>query len=639
MTAQICDACRRLRIKCEWSERASFTPSCDRCTTYRLSCLIESATWTSHAVKAYVKQTQAQEPVTRSIFWGPSSNAGGHPLDLHNPRAPLTVPDPTENQATEQKPTPSVPAPASNLTAAVSVTTSTASAAPAPLTPVSGPLPTAAPGGSLRALAPPPTSKNPLNISPRVKDHLYSIFFDYIQPVWPVVTRESLQRYPPTVLLEAAILGVAARHHLAIASWRDFVHIREVIELESRQLFGFRQPYRPTIQTLQALLIMILRVDLFTREHSDFQKYSMRVTFAFTLARDLGLHTVNPADDPQDAALKQCMWLACLHQDTYVEAALGQPLNTTRAQDMEFGAAAMQFDQPIRGLEGHAVHKYFIGAAVLSSCMRQVLRVAYRNDPATGSDVCTDSNIILEQIRVHMWYLESKKLEYDVFTWQSLKAILNNIHLLFVLGLRTVVPNTHPAFNTLQQIVSQETTSIILEACETLEYTTPDLMRSAPGQIVTPCLYVTARASMVVIDILRDSRTNRSYNPAILDRIVHAATCAKMLMEFLLAEKEWGFFWTQGNTLKAVLSRLDPDVFEALGAAGPEQVYPPQQFAEVPEFIPPVEQLWGQDLNVVQLSNTVLNPTSWEQYFVEQGYNQEFVDWTQVPYMNFPRTN
>lgn len=407
--------------------------------------------------------------------------------------------------------------------------------------------------------------------------------------------------------------------------------------MESRLLFGFRQAYQPTIQTLQALLIMVLRVDLFTREHSDFQKYSMRVTFAHTLARDLGFHTVNPADDREDAALKQSMWLACLHQDTYVEAALGQPLNTTRAQDMELSAGALQFDSPIPGLIGYPVHPYFHGAAVLSSCMRQVLRVAYRNDPDKGSDVVTDAHLILNQIRNHTYYLQSNAAKYEIFTWQSLKAILNNIHLLFFLGIRSIVPPGHPAYNGVQQIVTSETNLIISEACETLEYSTPELMQSPPGQIVTPALYVTARAAMIVIDILRDSRTNNMYQPGLLDKVTHAAAKAKALMNFLLAEKEWGLFWTQGNTLKAVLSRLEPEVLDALGTES-QLGYAPQEIPQMPEFIPAVENLWGQDLNVVQLSTTLLDPNAWGTYFDERYNAQEVVDWPQFHYFP-PRNN
>src|SRR6201999_3281639 len=123
-----------------------------------------------------------------------------------------------------------------------------------------------------------------------------------------VVTSASLRQFPPTPLLDAVVLGTAARHHRAIASWRDFSHVQKVIAHELRRLFGTRQGYQPRIQTVQALLLTLMKIELATEGHRDIMSIPLRLGLLCKMAMDLGINKRKSCDSIDDQSLEEVLW-------------------------------------------------------------------------------------------------------------------------------------------------------------------------------------------------------------------------------------------------------------------------------------------------------------------------------------------
>ncbi|OJJ43542.1 hypothetical protein ASPZODRAFT_895076 [Penicilliopsis zonata CBS 506.65] len=565
---ETCDSCSKLRVKCHW-ESTDISLRCRRCSEYGLDCVFNGIPWTSSSTSIF--QSSAPDTSTRSIYWGPSSNAGGHPLDLHSSRAPLSTPDVTTSNQMVPSLNPSF------------TDSSTAK-------------------GTIR-----------LDISPRVRDHLFGIFFESIQPAWPVVTKDSLVRYPPTVLLEAAILGVAARHHTAIASWRDFAHLQDVIDSEVRALFGLRCAYEPSIQTLQALLLLSLRVELCSRSHRDFQRFSFRVSFACRMAQDLKCHLPeSTGNGGPEEALRKTLWAACIFMDSYFSAVLGQDMNISRAHDDDFSLS-----------RGPAQPGFFRTAVGFMACLRPVLRMGYSVLPHRDSTLYQEATANLSTIQWHQQYLETHKGAYSEYEFRFLQMMHSNTHLLFILGLRLATTPGDPYQDKIQAIVGSQTSWVVIQACQTLEWSTPELMHSIPGQLLVT-LYSTTRALMVVVDVLRDRNCETAFSESVVRCLRGAVVSARAFMEFLALDKTWGKHWTQTHTLKAVFARLDCD-------SPVDETVP--LLSSLPGMEPPSLETATAERDAYEyvdwdgfegdFSNVILNPADWEDFFAQydQGLN------------------
>lgn len=463
-------------------------------------------------------------------------------------------------------------------------------------------------------------AKLKLTLSPNVREHLMAVFFDFIQPVLPVVTRESLVQYPATPFLDAVIMGLAARHHLAIASWRDFAHTQEVIRGEILELFCLRTRYSPSIQTLQALLLMSLRLELCARSHKDFQQMSFRVSFACKMAQDLQCNITREEGNAPDAQLRQTLWAACLLQDAQLSAALGQTMNLSSQHDLDFSLNSLD-SAP------HVPYRFFFTSVTFASCLRMVLRTVYSVLPCTGGLLYERSMETLNQIQLYQSYIDAQRHEFEEHEYRCLQMMHWTTRLLFVQGLRLTVGATDPFRKELQQLIGSQGSSLLIHSCSTLEWSTPELIRSIPGQLQAT-LYCTSRALMVVVDVLRDSKNEMAYSASVSRRLWRALACARSFMGFLDTDESWGKHWTQAHTLRAILARLDQNEMEAVmtqtrqGDASPHSPQNTEddndQMADSAAVADTAEDAglgwFGDEL---ELSNLILDPTEWERFFEE----------------------
>lgn len=404
-----------------------------------------------------------------------------------------------------------------------------------------------------------------------MRAHLYDVFFAHIQPVVPVVTRQSLVEggTVPT-LLDAAILGLAARHHLSISSTRDFLHIRDVILDELKEtLCNFRRRYAPQTQTVQALLILLLQLELCTRTHDDLPSISLRVALACRMAQDLGLHRSFDDDTHRqsvDNDLPQNIWAMCVYVDTVHSAAFGQTAHIAasvtqglaenlyrRATTLLETADATQEGVERQEMMARARFLHLVG---LLCGLRQILRCFFGVNPTRTTslrDQATATLHTVSDLHAHSEDLMRTHPDaYDAEARQLFPLLAANNRVIYSVGLRSVLPGDDP-------LVLSSTSSLVDDACQIVEWTTPAVLRATMGQMMI-VLYATSRSLMVVVDALRGARRDTTAFPA--EQVARLEACtvhAATLMEFLLRSGSWSAFWTQGHTIQAILARLEQD--------------------------------------------------------------------------------
>ncbi|OAL31169.1 hypothetical protein AYO22_01202 [Fonsecaea multimorphosa] len=434
---------------------------------------------------------------SRKVFWGPSSNAGGHPMDLHTPKEP--PPEPAMFQVQQ-------PLKSSRPTTDDETTT--------------------------------------LELSPNVKAHLYLVFFEHIQPVFPVVTHASLRHFPATPLLESVILGIAARHHLAIASWRDYVHIQKVIVHELKALFSTRQRYQPQIQTVQALLLALIKFELVTHGHGDIMSTGLRLGLLCKMARDLGLDKKSSAVTADGELLNVVLWKACMFEDAIISAMMGQPLNIVVSPKETTGLPS---DSSFSG------GTFFDDAVDASHCLRSLLRAVYASRPV-DANIVQNCEHVLKQIHRYGIDLDFRQSHHSEREHQALCMLHHNNRLLFVLGLASLT-NTSSHSKELSLILAREAASTIPEACQTLLWFSVEFYLEMASRI-PQLLYCASRALMLVVDVLLETQRTQGSPKDFIQELENAIASATLLKDFLLKDTSWGAHWSQGHTLAAVLARL-----------------------------------------------------------------------------------
>lgn len=367
-------------------------------------------------------------------------------------------------------------------------------------------------------------------------------------------------------LLDAAILGLAARHHLSISSTRDFLHIRDVILDELKEtLCNFRRRYTPQIQTVQALLILLLQLELCTRTHDDLPSISLRVALACRMAQDLGLHRsldTGPERDP----LSQNIWAMCVYVDTVHSAAFGQTAHI--ASSVTEGLAEHLFRAANTLLDtANATHNgtqrqemmaraRFLHIVGLICGLRRILRCFFSVNPSRTISVQDQATETLHRIsNLHEQSEDMMGAHPDAYNIESLqlfRLLACNNRVLYSVGIRSVLPGN-------DSLVLSSTTTLVDDTCQIVEWTTPAALRATMGQMMI-VLYATSRALMVVVDALRGARRDATaFPPEQVARLEACTAHAATLMEFLLRSGSWSAFWTQGHTIQAILARLEQD--------------------------------------------------------------------------------
>jgi len=515
--------------------------------------------------------TTVPKGFSRKVHWGPSSNAGGHPMDLHLPSRPPTEPQAAHSQSHNSLPTAS--------------------------------------GASVRSA---------IELSPNVRDHLYAIFFDHIQQPFPVVSRKSLHRFPPTPLLEATILGAAACHHKAIASWRDIDHIRGIVSLQLKDAIGFQQVYQPKIQTLQAFLLLSMKVELSTNGHSDAMSVPLRLGMLCQMAADLGIDGQSSTAEG-DEELYAVLWKACLFQDAFLSAIFGQPLNIPVSPRVTF--------ESISGATEHSNNAYFDTAVQASHCLRHILRAVYATKTFSEANMIARSREALTQARLYEDQLEVRKEQYTGHEYRALRMFHHNNRLLLVLGLAGFTEGSHQRAG-VSELIALEARYIVSEACQTLTWLDVDFVQSTPCQLVH-LLYCGSRAAMLAVDVLLEARRTHCMRREDVQNLENAISAARTLKDFLLKDRIWGSHWAQGHTLDAVLARLEDtaDCFrppmplelktgvglQASTAAAADISIP--QVTPMPGAYDHSHLIYDEDL----LRNVLFNPTDWDAVLTAYG--------------------
>jgi hypothetical protein len=386
-----------------------------------------------------------------------------------------------------------------------------------------------------------------LDLSPNVKSHLTSLFFEHIQPIYPVVSHESLSRYPATPLLEAVILGVAARDPRAIASKRDFAHIYAVVAHELKNLLSTRKRTSPSIQTVQALLLALLRLELLCQGHRDIISMGLRLSLVCKMAQDLRLsRTADAATFPGDIDhLESVIWKTCLYQDAMISAILGQPLNIVYPLDAHVPQNISIDD---------AREDFFNDMVDASHCLRSILRAVYA-DQETALGPIEKCSQVVKRLRHQETRLLQAKHFYADAKYRALQMFHHNNRLLFVLGLVSLLPQTEHK-DLLSPVLAQEAPFVIMEACETLSWFNPDFYLEMASRI-HPLLYCASRALMIIVDVLLEVRRTAIHPKCWVENLQHVVATATTLKDHLLQDSSWGGHWSQGHTLAAVLARLE----------------------------------------------------------------------------------
>lgn len=410
---------------------------------------------------------------------------------------------------------------------------------------------------------------------------------------------------------------------------RDFAHIQDVLADELKDLFSLRKHYAPDIQTVQGLLLALRRLELCTRAHGDLLRYALRTSFVCRMAQDLGFHVAESAIkyDQDDRNLREDIWAACAYQDAYCSAILGQTMNIS---DQYTHTLATSFYDKSSKHEGDQAmtdgHAHFCHAASMSCCLRLILRCFFGINPARAADLYDQASYVLSQIKWHQTRLDWLQASYREESYRTLQMMHNNNRLLFVMGLRTLLPDHDDASASLRAMLIKESGSLIHEACQTVEWCTPELLKSPEGHL-SAILYAVSRALMVVVDALRDVRHGAMIGELMVNRLYSAVANANSLIQYLLKEKSWSSDWTQGHTMKAILTRLDQSdenstVDEVESSA--EQKVSAQPLEAAHNNGAKDANDWDMAINGEDYVNSALQSTDWDAFFAV--YDQEF-DW------------
>ncbi|KAJ6021525.1 hypothetical protein N7540_007029 [Penicillium herquei] len=340
----------------------------------------------------------------------------------------------------------------------------------------------------------------------------------------------------------------------------------------------------------------------------------------------------------EDFNLRRTLWAACIFVDTHSSAILGQEMVISMARSQGFSHLqdTAGFIERKESSDFILQHRFFFTAVDSMICLRSVLSTGYSILPKTGLQIHDEVTKLLKEIELDQKYLDVNKSQYTNHEWQCLQMIHSNTHLLFILSLRSRAP----ADERLQQIASSQLLSVIIQACQTLECSTAELIQSVPGQLLVT-LYSTSRALMVIVDVLRDFESKAALSDSTLRRLQNAVENAREFMRFLSMDKTWGQKWTQAHTLKAIFTRLSqeqsenhrsqystvemesnsehitsvqiqPSSSNQINAANIEMGFEDRPLNEI---------FWNGLGDAMDLSNVILNPAEWERFFEQ--YDQE----------------
>lgn len=473
----------------------SFQPRCLRCENYDLPCKIGNSTWTARAQRHWMSTIPSAD--SRALHWGSTSIAGGHPAELHGVHVP---PEPRIRSYARP------PSPTNRHSTCIS--------------------------GRIH-----------LDVDERVRSHLYQIYFDHIDPIWPVVCKADITQHRPPPLLDCAILGTAARHHLAIVSWRDWVHVQRVLACELRWLFNIRKPYQPDIATLQGLLILCLRLELSCQSHIDMMSVPMRLSLMCQMAQELEIYNYNdPNLLPAEALLRRDIWYACIFQDAYVSAMFGQStsivLHDSQTIRADIEAAYSTLD----------CYHFFLHAVLQALDLRSVLNGSEGYFCGGLETKETPYDQPIENISARP---QDKGLsEHE----SKLIDILRRNNQLLCL-LQKVSSNTVSCWESSKNEVAWAK-MVVDDSCEVLAWCTQDFQQSNPAQLCV-WLYCATRALMLIVNV-SICRKQDNIAPSTLDtRIEDSIRSARLLKDRLLEDVTWGLHWIQGHTISAVLRLLD----------------------------------------------------------------------------------
>lgn len=450
-----------------------------------------------------------------------------------------------------------------------------------------------------------------LELSSNVRRHLYNVFFDHIQPVFPVVSLATLERFSASPLLDAAILGTAAHHHSAIASHRDLGHIQNVIACELKKLCNLDGEYQPTIQTIQALLLISNKVELSTRGHGDIMSIPLRLGLLCQMAADLGINRQAPLQT-DDRALYAVLWKACLFQDALLCAVFGQPLNIPETPQVTLKMHP--------GVAPRLELSFFDAAVEASHCLRHVLRAVY-SSKQYNEDLVADCRHVLEQLRCYHRELDLMRQVCSDYEYRTLGMLHHNNRLLFVLGLASSTQRSSEKPE-LSEFMTQEAIHVIPEACQTLQWFSIDFYLSMACRLEN-LLYCASRASMLIVDVLRDCPRTQNQSGQLVGNLQSALAAARTLKDFLIKDNSWGSHWAQGHTLEAILARLDgedlrtvhmnPELKRIIGHQFPAQAA--DQLAMLGTGSTSVVHDYWLDEDL--LNNVLFNSTDWNAVLME----------------------
>ncbi|CAH0044667.1 unnamed protein product [Clonostachys solani] len=476
-----------------------------RCEKYDLKCAIDNQPWAANAQQLY--RTTVLEASSRTTFWGPTSNSGGNPSDLHSgERLPgSNGSKPTSlNQAAVQR--------RNGL------------------------------------------DRNVLDLDPNVKSHLFDIYLKHIQPFFPVVSSYSIQAYPPTPLLEAVICAVAAKHRLAIASWRDLEYTRGFIQEQLAQMFSLRAKYEPKVQTVQALVIACARFEILNKDYADFLNVAITMALMCKMAQDLMLdESLKVNDDTDDTKFRRQLWKSCMFMDVFKAAIYGQTPNLH--QDYWIGLdRSLLLRRETGPLSPSDIA--FDDFVALACHLERIIRSLYITQRSEPSKLLGQITSIFHLLDRCQKLVSSHLHLYDHDTSRALQMYVHNNRLLIVLGVKLSELGEGPAISELKGIVEQQRELVVHEAIQTLSWLDGELTHS-PFTEMGFILYFVSRALLVVVSQLNTLGTTSAQSNPLVSRLLEATESARSFSDRLLELNRWGVEWYQAHTIRGILGRIN----------------------------------------------------------------------------------
>ncbi|KAH8152046.1 uncharacterized protein LAJ45_04040 [Morchella importuna] len=352
-----------------------------------------------------------------------------------------------------------------------------------------------------------------LRLDKPVIQYLKNLFFSNVHPYIPIIGISYFESIKPTQLLLSAMYGVAARLPGAIVSTRDFLHIKRVLEY---QLKNYMSKYEPSIQTLQALTLIHLTLELQCEGLEGVETWPLRLAAAVRMAFELRLHRKETYahEHPLMQEMKRRLFWAIFAKDRWTSTGKGYPLMIDMSDINVDFPSPHDIDNPTA-----PPHEYFVELIQQAITLGRIHPVCFRADRFA-----------------HVTPAQFRLVEQEV------------VHL-------ELIPNA-----------SDMRVLLANDSVRALGYTSKELLLTGPS-IWGIMFYAQVRCFLVALSIKHDPITD--YDGELRSAAGNAVEKVGEIAKFMCEDKKWSFMILSG-TLAIFTKRVaeDKDAVKKLSVGG-----------------------------------------------------------------------